>query len=467
MNTKKLKQYKTDICTYLEEQHILSNGKAIKLEPWQRDSVFEPIFDTKDENGFRVYDTALVGLPKKNGKSEIAAGVASYMLFCDVPDAEVYSLAGSKDQARIIFSREKKAIQRNPNLYNSVNVYRDAIEVKSTGGVYRVLSSDAPTLHGLNPSCVIMDEAWNQPNRELWDAMTQSPVRKQPLNLIVTYAGYDKKSLLFELFEMGLSGKDNSMYMFWSNENLASWVTEAYLDKQRLRMPPHVFARMHLNQWTDAEGSFITKVDLEKCIDYELTPKVQGEGNNYYVMAIDLGLTRDRTAACVMHRDSDGKVVLDVIRKWVGSREAPVQISEVEQFIDECRVNFNLDKILMDTWQAQSTIQKYENLIEPCPINPSYLNKVSSNLYHLFSNGLIRLYHEPDLEREILSVNIKSTSYGVRIDTQRGSGCHDDQVMVLAMAALEAIQQPLCSLAIKDYIEDIKLMSGGVRSENF
>ena len=453
MDKDKLKLYRRDICSYLEEQHILPTGRPIKLEPWQREKIFEPIFNTKDENGLRVYDTALIGLPKKNGKSELAAGVASYFLFCDEPGGEIYSIAGSKDQARIIFGREKKAIQRNPLLLSAVNIYRDTIEVKSTGTIYQVLSSDAPTIHGLNPSCVVCDELWNQRDRELWDALTHSPVRKQPLHFIVTYAGFNKKSLLYDLYELGLSGKDEKFYMFWTGENLASWVSEEYLEKQRKRMPPHVFARMHLNQWTSAEGSFITKGDLEKCIDLELAPKTKGESSTRYIMAVDIGLTHDRTAAGIMHRDKDGKVILDLMRRWIGTREFPVQISEVEKFIDQCRDNFNLRKILMDTWQAQSTIQKYGSLIEPCPISPSYLNKLSSNLYHLFSNGLIRIYRNRDLEQEILTVNIKETSYGVRIDTI-GKGYHDDQVMVLGMAALEAIQQKIGIISIKDLYPD-------------
>lgn len=105
-----------------------------------------------------------------------------------------------------------------------------------------------------------------------------------------------------------------------------------------------------------------------------------------------------------MHRGDDGKVVLDLMRRWIGTREMPVQITDVENFIDECRDNFGVYKILMDTWQVQSTIQKYEGLIEACSISPSYLNRLSSNLYHLFSNGLIRIYRNLELEHKILTV---------------------------------------------------------------
>lgn len=124
------------------------------------------------------------------------------------------------------------------------------------------------------------------------DALTHSPVRKQPLHFVVTYAGSDKGSLLYELYEKDLSKSDDKMYLFWSNENIASWIKDDYLERQRKRMPPHVFARLHLNQWTSPEGSFITKDDLLKCLDMDWSPQVKAEDGNSYVMAIDLGLTR-------------------------------------------------------------------------------------------------------------------------------------------------------------------------------
>ena len=104
----KLIEYKNDITVFLEEQYILENGKPIKLEPFQK-KVLRDIFQTKDKKGLRKYNLALMGVPKKNGKSTLASGIALYMLFTE-PNAEVYGAAGDKDQARIIFQMTKKAI---------------------------------------------------------------------------------------------------------------------------------------------------------------------------------------------------------------------------------------------------------------------------------------------------------------------------------------------------------------------
>ncbi|MCX6762232.1 MAG: terminase large subunit, partial [Candidatus Moranbacteria bacterium] len=102
----KLIEYKNDIVVFLEEQYILENGKPIVLEEFQK-KILRDIFQTKDKNGLRKYNLALAGFPKKNGKSTMSSGVALYMLFTEL-NAEVYSVAGDKDQAKIIFQMTKK-----------------------------------------------------------------------------------------------------------------------------------------------------------------------------------------------------------------------------------------------------------------------------------------------------------------------------------------------------------------------
>src|SRR5438105_4326248 len=91
-----------------------NNGKPIRFEPWQVEHVLSPVFKKVDHR--RCYDTYLIGLPKKNGKSTLAACVAVYALFLDDPCPEVYSTAGDKDQARIIFNFTKRALERSAGL---------------------------------------------------------------------------------------------------------------------------------------------------------------------------------------------------------------------------------------------------------------------------------------------------------------------------------------------------------------
>jgi phage terminase large subunit-like protein len=203
----KLIEYKKDIVVFLEEQYILDTGKHIVLEEFQKKMLRE-IFQTKDKGGLRQYTLAVCGIPKKNGKSTIASGVALYMLYADVPNAEVYGIAGDKDQAKIIFNMTSKAIERNPILLESAKIYKDSIEIPSTGSIYKVLSSDAPTAHGLSPTAVIADECHVFKNSDLFDALTYSPVRKEPLYFYISYAGTDFNSPLYKLYQVGMQKRD-------------------------------------------------------------------------------------------------------------------------------------------------------------------------------------------------------------------------------------------------------------------
>jgi len=456
----KLVEYKKDILIFLEEQFILENGKPIRLQSFQRE-ILKNIFLERNEKGRRKYNLALVGIPKKNGKSTLASGIALYMLFADVPNAEVYGAAGDKDQARIIFQMTKRTIERNPILFDSVKIYRDEIVVPSTNSVYKVLSADAPTSHGLNPSCVIFDELWNQPNRDLYDALTQSPTRREPLALVVSYAGTDQTSLLYELYQNGMKKLDPKMYFFWSEENLADWITKDYLEQQRMRLPTGVYQRLHENKWVQGENAFITRQELEACKDYALTLRLQGKESTKYFLAVDLGLTRDRTVLTICHKDlQDNLVYLDYLKTYQGSKKNPVLISDVEQDILWANKNFDIKKNIFDVWQMMSSSQRLMRSgikIEEFTFTSSTIQKLSQNLYFLFHNGLIRIFPHKMLEEELLNLNAEEKSYGWRIDHKQGG--YSDHVISLGMSSMFAVQDEKSGIGV--------LISGAPTFEEF
>lgn len=440
ITNEKLLGYKQDICVFLEEQYILDDGKPIVLQDYQK-KILREVFQTRGKNGLRQYNLALVGIPKKNGKSTLASGVALYMLFCDVPNAEVYSVAGDKDQAKIIFSMTKKAIERNPILLSSVKIYRDEIVVPSTNSLYKVLSADAPTLHGLNGSAIIFDEIWNQPNRDLYDALTQSPVRKEPLTFIVTYAGSDQTSLLYDLYQTGVQKKDPHMYFFWSENNLSSWITPEYLDSQKRRLPTHVYQRLHENKWSQGENSFLTREEIQQCIDPILKTQLGGKADLKYYLAVDLGLVRDRTVLTICHKDPDDNLIyLDFCKTYKGSKSSPVLIGDVEKDIVLANENFHIVRNVFDPWQLKGTAEKLKGRIkiEEFTFTSNSIQKLSQNLFYLFHNGLIRIFPHKDLEEELLNLNAEEKSYGWRIDHK--SGKYSDHVISLGMSALFAVQ---------------------------
>jgi len=125
-----------------------------------------------------------------------------------------------------------------------------------------------------------------------------------PFHFIVTYAGYQARSgnLLWDLYSRGIAGEDPKQYTFWRSgpdANLASWVTAGYLQSQRLRLPDHVFRRLHWNEWSVAQDAKTFRIP-EKC--WQSAFENCGADHKYAV-GIDLAKARDFTAYCVIRKD--------------------------------------------------------------------------------------------------------------------------------------------------------------------
>ena len=115
------------------------------LEKWQKDDIIRPLFGwINEETGLRKFRQCYIEIPRKNGKSTLAAALAIYILFADNErGAEVFSCAGDRSQASIIFDIAKSMIQNDPELRNRANIYRSSIINPSKGNTYKALSADA------------------------------------------------------------------------------------------------------------------------------------------------------------------------------------------------------------------------------------------------------------------------------------------------------------------------------------
>jgi phage terminase large subunit-like protein len=179
-------------------------GVPFNLIPWQIEQVIKPVFDTLRPDGLRQYRTVYIEIPKKNGKTELGSGLALYGLCADGEHgAEIYSAAGDKEQASLVYYPAEYMVKSNPQLKSRLKVLssRKRIVYEKTSSFYQVLSAEAFTKHGINPHIVIFDELHAQPNRELWDVLVEGTdtAREQQLIIVLTTAGiYDKNSIGWE-----------------------------------------------------------------------------------------------------------------------------------------------------------------------------------------------------------------------------------------------------------------------------
>lgn len=181
------------------------SGQPFKLLEYQELLLTRPLFGWKRvADGLRRFRKVFAFIPKGAGKSPWGAGTALFMTVCDdEPAAEVYVCAGDKEQARVVHDNAKVMVEESQELENMLEILKDSIYDATTRSRLRVLSSDALTKHGFRPHCLVFDELHNQKNRDLFEALTKSTVkRRQPLTIIITHAGDDDEGICYEEYEL-------------------------------------------------------------------------------------------------------------------------------------------------------------------------------------------------------------------------------------------------------------------------
>jgi phage terminase large subunit-like protein len=305
-----------------------------------------------DAYGLRVHREGLIGTPKKNAKSTGAAGIMLYLVeFDDEPGAEVYSLASSKDQARIVFGAARTMVEKSPRLLERLAIgrgYTRTVIEGRAGGVYKVIAADADVTEGINPHGSSVDEIHTHPSRDLYDTVrTAGVAREQPLMVGLTTAGVTFKAkggkelnLLGDLYQRGAGrrpkyrlrklnpelrrfghkaelvevvpqpGKSRRFYFKWyevpwaRREDPRYWLAAnpiAYMDEELIReeadveRPRGIFYRYHLNITTSVEKHWLPAGKLAKC----RAPKLRLERDEPVVVTVDVGLSYDTTAVTV------------------------------------------------------------------------------------------------------------------------------------------------------------------------
>ena len=426
-------------------------GEALKLTGWQK-GLLESLYERRDD-GLLRYRRSIVGLARKNGKSLLGSVVALYGLIEGEPGAEVYSAAGDRMQARIVFNEAKWQISQSPALSGICKVYRDVVEVPSTGAIYRVLSADAKLQQGLNASCVIFDEVHVQPNEELWNALSLSMgARKDPQIIGITTAGYDPDSLCGRLYNYGkrvISGdqEDERFGFFWweapegclisdrdgwaaANPNLA----EGLLDIEDMEVSMNQTAevamrRYRLNQWVRTDGeSWLPPGAWELCrSDMQLKPDLPT------FVGVDMALKHD-SIAVVIAQPQDGRVVVQA-KIWHPDANA-MDVSAVEQHIRDINGQFNVVENAYDPafFQRSAEVLSENHVMVEFPQSAARMIPACGNLYELIVNQVIAHDGDPMFADQVLSAAQRSTESGWRLSKGK-SKRKIDAAIALAIAS--------------------------------
>ena len=166
-------------------------GKPFVLEDWQEHDIIRPLFGWKRPDGSRRYRRCYVWVARKNGKTELAAGIALLMLLGDGEmGGQVFSIASEKEQASIVFNKATSMVAYSPELSALLDPLKTAIYCQSLNASFRPLSGKPKGKHGLNMSGLVGDEVHEWPSGDLYTFVHDSAAaRRQPLEVMISTAG--------------------------------------------------------------------------------------------------------------------------------------------------------------------------------------------------------------------------------------------------------------------------------------
>lgn len=270
-------------------------GKPFLLEDWQKGFIGCLYgWQKLDHLGRQVrrYSEALLYVPRKNGKTPLAAAICNFELFCGgEKGAQIVSAAADVEQAALLYNQAQGQVRNEPELMNRAKIFagrgQRAIVYEALGSSYKVISSDANTKHGGNLSLFIIDELHTQKNRELVDVLetsTASENRLQTLALNITTADFVQESICNEkldyahkVCEGSIQASDFLPVIYeatieddwtdpdvWArvNPNLGVSVSRSYMERkckkaQDIPSFENTFKRLHLNIQTEQDQRWI------------------------------------------------------------------------------------------------------------------------------------------------------------------------------------------------------------------
>lgn len=435
------------VCRVTKDSVAAPAGELLHLRDWQKELLNHALARRPD--GRLKHRVALIGMARKNGKSALAASMGLSALTLGGNGSEIYSCAADRDQARIVFGTAKRMVELDPELSSMFTLYRDVIEYKDKGSVYRALSAEAYTKEGLNPSpIVIFDEVHAQPNRELWDVMSLAGgARSDSLLLGITTAGVKTQangqdSLAYSLYQYGqklVKGElvDPSFFFAWwepknpeadhrdrqlwieSNPGFADIVDAEDFESAVLRTPEAEFRTKRTNCFVSTATAWLPTGSWEALIDTERTP----EPGEDVILAFDGAFSNDSTALIAWLLGGD-KPHLMVVGIWERPDDAEqgwhVPVAEVEQtIIDTFRnSNFQTREIVFDPARWQRTFMVLDEQGMPVVSYPNSAERMvpaTQKFYEAVVNQSFTHDGDERMARHITNCVTKQSSRGVMV----------------------------------------------------
>ena len=458
-------------------------GNPLRLRDWQKE-LLNHIY-ARDEDGGLVSQLVLIGQPRKNGKSAFSsAAIGLYSLVAEgITGGEVIVVAATREQARIVFGECKRMVEQS-ELKDMVQVYRDSLFVAETHSVLKVMSADAFSAEGLNPSRCIIDELHAQPNRDLFDVMSLAMGNRGKIGQLVaiTTAGVKsdstgQDSIAYELYQYGkkvATGEivDPNFFMAWweapqeadhrdpsvwavANPGFDDIVSKSDFESAVKRTQEAEFRTKRLNQWVSSQMSWLPSGTWEGLAGpRELDP------DDEYILGFDGSFSGDTTAiiGCTIPTAEKPAYVF-MVKAWekpVGADDSwRVEIQEAEHEILAFCGAYKVREVVCDPFRWQRSMEVLQDqgvpIVEYPTTSARRMVTACAKFYDAVTEKRLSNDGDPMVSRHFTNAVTKADNLGVRIVKENRNSNRRIDCAVAAIAAYDRASAKLEAQVIPEF----------------
>lgn len=423
-------------------------GEPFKLRGFQREIVrgaFAP--------GIR---TALVSIPRANGKTMLAAALGLAELFVGDASAEVLVVASDQRQANITMKYAKRMVELNPVLAERVQVYADRLVLPENDATLLPLPAEPGALHGHDPSLLVVDEL-HVVTEAVWEAVTSvSGKRPESLTLAISTPAASPDSIMWRLVEHGRAGDDPSFYFrefaapdgcdvtdrkAWRIGNPAlacrdPFLSEDGIEAARKTIREPVFRQLRLGQWVTGVESWLPWGAWDGCAaDRTVAP---GER---VVLAFDGSASGDSTAlvGCTL----DGHLWIEALFENPGDLRWRVPRADVDMAVQMAFQKFDVIELAADPWGWRSEIEQWakrhgeRRVLEWNTANAQRMAPATDRLYQAVATRAVTHDGDPRLAAHVAHCVAKPTPMGDLVSKDKRGSPRKIDAAVAAIVAYD------------------------------
>jgi phage terminase large subunit-like protein len=423
-------------------------GEPFTLRPFQREIVrgaFAP--------GIR---TALVSVPRANGKTMMAAALGIAEMFVGAPSAEVLAVASDQRQSMITLKYARRMVELNPVLAERVQVYADRLYLPENDAVLLPLPAEAGALHGHDPSLQIVDEL-HVVTEQVWEAVTSvAGKRPESLTLAISTPAASPDSVMWRLVEHGRCGDDPAFYFreyaapegclagdrkAWRTANPAlackqPFLSEDGIEAVRRTISEARFRQLRLGQWVTGVEAWIPWGAWDACaVDRTVQPRER------VVLAFDGSASGDSTAlvGCTL----DGFLWVEGLWENPGDPRWRVPREDVARAVDVAFTKYDVVELACDPWGWRSEIEDWakrhgeRRVVEWNTAHAARMAPATDRLYQAVVTKTVAHDGDPRMSAHIAHCIAKRTPAGDLVSKDKRGSPRKIDAAVAAIVAFD------------------------------